>query len=85
LEELWLYILNNQTPNFKELTELEFIWYSVSFDFYRISTSKEKTELIKIIREEISSTIEFFSLESADLKTLLYDISRNNTWIRRYS
>ena len=50
--------------NLENLTELDYLYYSVGFLYYKEQEQKNYNQLI-----------EYFGYQVADLKTLLYDIS----------
>jgi hypothetical protein len=74
-EEIILRIKAKQFPNFNDLTELEYIYYSVGFFYIDGETEKMKCETISSGFKETFKMFEFLSYETADLKTLLFDIS----------
>lgn len=60
---------------------MEFIYYSVGFFYYNEQKDKSISELIKSSFQEFSNMFEFFAYESADIKTLLYDLSSSTRGI----
>jgi hypothetical protein len=70
-----LRIKSKSFPNFDNLTELEYIYYSVGFFYIENETEKLKCETISNGFKETFKMFEYFTYEFADLKTILFDIS----------
>ena len=64
----------NQVPNLDELTELEFIYYSVGILYIQEIKTSNKKDLIEHLMKESSEVIKTFLYELADLKTMLLDL-----------
>ena len=81
LEEVIFRLKVKQLPDINKLTELEFIYYSVGFFYFSDQKDKSTYELIQTSFKELSNMFEFFSYETADIKTLLYDITSSTRGI----
>lgn len=74
-EEIIFRIKINQIPELTNLTELEYIYYSVGFFFFDSEKYKGINNLIETSFKEVYKIHESILYEFADLKFLLFDIS----------
>lgn len=65
----------NQIPNLDELTELEFIYYSVGILYIEEIKTTNKKDLIEHLMKESTEVIKTFLYEFGDLKTILLDVN----------
>lgn len=62
-------------PNLSDLTELEYIYYSVGFLYCKEEKMNQISDIANSLIKEFQSWIEFISAEIADIKLLTYDVS----------
>lgn len=62
-----------QFPIFEELTELEYIYYSVGFFIFNDFKNKQKNDYHEMIFKFIQELVEYFQYEIVDIKTLILD------------
>ena len=75
MEEIYFCLKIKQIPNIYDLTELEFIYYSVGHFYIEQNKEKALSEILTSTFKEFRNTFEYFAYEMADMKTLLYDLS----------
>ena len=75
MNEIILRIKCKQLPILNELTELEYIYFSVGLFYYEEEKEKSLAELITNSYKEIFKMYEQTQYGIADIKTLLFDIS----------
>jgi hypothetical protein len=62
-------------PSFDTLTELEYLYYSVGFFYFKEQQQNDKISMMETIINQSSKLIEYYTYELADIKFILFDIS----------